>query len=62
MAKILVKPKKDRLVRDPVTMRKIPDEGIEVDEFNLYWARRLLAGDVEKAAPAATEPATAQHE
>lgn len=34
-------------VRDPLSKRHIPDEGVEVQESS-YWVRRLAAGEVVK--------------
>lgn len=42
MAVILIKPSSPGLkVRNPVTGRHIPAEGIEVQDTDTYWARRL---------------------
>ncbi|HLJ65184.1 MAG TPA: DUF2635 domain-containing protein [Stellaceae bacterium] len=43
---IHIKPVPGRLVRDPATLRPLPPEGIEVEETNVFWYRRLTAGDV----------------
>jgi hypothetical protein len=48
-------PAPGRKVRNPVTRRHIPEEGIEVSESDIFWCRRLIAGDVvlvELAEPA----------
>lgn len=42
-----------RRIRDPKTMRLIPDAGIEVADTDPFWFRMLKAGDV------ATQPAPA---
>ena len=42
---MFVKPKDGLKVRDPVTMRHIPDAGMEVPETS-FWMRRLADGDV----------------
>lgn len=47
-------------VLDPVTKQFIPPEGISVDDFDLYWHRRIADGDariVEPQAPATTKAA-----
>jgi Protein of unknown function (DUF2635) len=41
----------DRQVRDPITRALVPPEGREVNENDLYWARRLRDGDVVPADP-----------
>lgn len=40
----IVPSNKGVILRDPVTMRPIPEEGAEVQE-NSYWRRRLADGD-----------------
>lgn len=61
-----IKPAKDLVVRDPVTKEAIPEEGVEVSEFDLYWAARLRDGDVLRddatsatVPPAQEDPSTA---
>lgn len=45
------------VVRDPVTRQPLPAKGGIVPD-NVYWTRRLLAGEVEPAeAEAEVEPA-----
>ncbi|KAF1041302.1 MAG: hypothetical protein GAK35_03392 [Herbaspirillum frisingense] len=44
-----IKPADGLIVRDPVTKQAIPAEGVEVGEFDLYWAARLRDGDVVRA-------------
>ena len=34
-----------------------PVEGIEVDPTNVFWARRVLAGEAVEAPPAPVKPA-----
>lgn len=46
MEKIVVKPRKGLLVRDPKT-REILAEGGETKPLTKYWRRRLRDGDVE---------------
>lgn len=46
MTTMKVKPAKGVKVRDPKTMKHIPEEGINVEESS-YWIRRLNAGDIE---------------
>ena len=41
----------DRQVRDPRSGALGPPEGREVNEHDLYWARRLRDGDVVPADP-----------
>ena len=44
--KIKVKPARpDLIVRDPITMQKIPVEGAEI-ELNSYWQRRIQDKDL----------------
>ncbi len=47
------------VIRDPHTRRQLPPEGADVPE-NIFWTRRLLAGEVvrveESAQPAGDEP------
>lgn len=44
--KLFVKPAAGRLVRDPVTLQALSDDGAEVTRSS-YWLRRLRDGDVE---------------
>ena len=41
-----VKPAPGRTVRDPTSMAKLPDEGREVKDGDLFWVRRIRDGDV----------------
>lgn len=43
---VLVIPKKDLKVRDPITKEHLKPEG-EVLERSIHWIRREIAGDVE---------------
>jgi hypothetical protein len=44
-----LKPAPGRMVRDPRNMKLLPAEGREIREpLNLFWRRRLRAGDVVK--------------
>ena len=43
---MFVKPAPGLKVRDPKTLRHIPEEGIEVPDTDTFWHRRLLDGDV----------------
>lgn len=45
---IKVKPAEGRNVRDPHTMQLVPPEGRDVNERDVFWARRLRDGDVVK--------------
>lgn len=47
------------VIRDPETMRLLPEEGAEVPENN-FWIRRLRGGDVVRidAEPTGREPVT----
>jgi hypothetical protein len=49
---ITVYPVPGRLVRDPVTGRYVPAEGLDVSSTDLFWAKRLLDGDVTTTKPA----------
>ncbi len=42
-----IKPKEGVLVRDPITLRIVPPEGITVSEHDLYWHRVVNDGDFE---------------
>jgi len=42
---MFVKPKPGVKVRDPKTLRHLPEAGREVPD-SAYWMRRLAAGDV----------------
>lgn len=57
-ATINVKPAPGRLVRDPQTGMRVPDEGRAVPRTS-YWLRRMHAGDlveVVEVVEAAPEP------
>lgn len=41
-----IKPADGLKVRDPETKELIPADGVEVSEYDLYWAARLRDGDV----------------
>jgi hypothetical protein len=41
-----VKPAPGRTVRDPHSKAKLPDEGREVNDGDLFWVRRVRDGDV----------------
>lgn len=51
-----VYPVPGRRIRDPKTMRLIPDAGIEVADTDPFWFRMLKAGDVSTV-QAAAQPA-----
>ena len=46
-----VKPAPGLKVRDPETKDYLPAEGREVNDFNLYFVRRLRDGDVVRFTP-----------
>jgi len=56
-----VKPAPGRTVRDPISKAKLPDEGREVKDGDLFWVRRLRDGDViveqPRTVPRRHEPA-----
>ncbi|MCY0854338.1 DUF2635 domain-containing protein [Cupriavidus sp. D39] len=55
---MFVKPAPGIRLRDPVTKQFIADEGQEVDDFDLFWIRRINDGDAIKVdAPVAAKPA-----
>lgn len=53
-------------MRDPKTMRFIPETGIELKELSTYWSRRIQSGDVvvvekqEQAAPKTAKASNAK--
>jgi hypothetical protein len=51
---MLVFPAPGLRVRDPATRAFVPDDGLEVSDTDLLWARLIRDGDVvtQKAAPA----------
>lgn len=56
MTFIKVKPRPGLIVRDPVTLLPIPEEGIVVEKYHAYWCRRIRDRDVtEHPADDATE-------
>lgn len=63
--KIYVVPTPGRRVKDPVSLRLIPGEGMRVPK-NKYWVERLKAGDVKlgkgekSSAPAKEEAAPSE--
>ncbi|SSW66607.1 hypothetical protein AVE30378_02146 [Achromobacter veterisilvae] len=50
-----IKPRAGLQVIDPVRKQFMPEEGMEVDDFDLYWARRLRDGDVVRASTSASD-------
>lgn len=46
MSYVTVKPVPGRLVRDPLTMQPIPEEGLRVQR-TVFWTRALRDGDVQ---------------
>ncbi|MEQ8318766.1 MAG: DUF2635 domain-containing protein [Rhodospirillales bacterium] len=60
--KLILKPSSaDLVVRDPVTLERLPAAGKSV-ELSPYWRRRLRSGDVERVKPAAPKKKTDQPE
>lgn len=49
-----VKPAPGRTVRDPASMAKLPPEGREVMDGDLFWVRRIRDGDVTVEAATAS--------
>jgi hypothetical protein len=41
-----------RLIRDPRTMLRVTDAGLEVPDFDPWWNGRLADGDISKSPPA----------
>lgn len=56
----LLVPGPGRRVRDPISLRVLPDAG-DYKPLTTYWLRRLQDGDVLDATPA-TQPSAAQEE
>ncbi|CAB3783284.1 hypothetical protein LMG28688_01616 [Paraburkholderia caffeinitolerans] len=66
---MFVKPAPGVLLRDPVTKQLlssspvegvkttvVPDEGMQVDDFDMFWRRRLRDGDAVRAISPKTAP------
>jgi hypothetical protein len=51
-----IKPAAGLSVFDPVRKQFMPDEGMEVDPQDFYWARRLRDKDVVLATPPGATP------
>jgi hypothetical protein len=49
-------------VRHPVTKVLLPDDGLEIDELETFWVRRLLDRDVVMVEPEKTADAPAAPE
>jgi hypothetical protein len=47
-----VYPVPGRAVRDPVTKHVLTEDGLEVSEHDIFWARRIRDEDVTTTAPA----------
>ena len=45
---MLIKPVADKKIPHPVRGGYLAPEGDEVNDFDVYWQRRLADGDVEK--------------
>lgn len=52
-----VYPVPGRVVRDPVTKHVLTDEGLDVSEHDIFWARRIRDEDVSTTPPAKVEAA-----
>jgi hypothetical protein len=52
-----VKPAPGVKVRDPRTLKFIPEAGIELKEMSTYWVRRIECQDVIVVAESAPQPA-----
>lgn len=46
-----VYPVPGRAVRDPVTKHVLAEDGLEVSEHDIFWARRIRDEDVTTTAP-----------
>jgi hypothetical protein len=59
---MFVIPKAGIIVRDPVSKKSVPATGRHVDDYDVYWHRRIRDKDVTigtpPAKPAATTTAT----
>lgn len=53
-----VYPVPGRAVRDPVTKHVLTEDGLEVSEHDIFWARRIRDEDVTTTAPEKVEAAT----
>ena len=58
---MLVKAAPGLALRDPETMLRIPDEGIEVCEHSPLWNRMLADGDVVRVEAEPPAPAAEEH-
>ncbi len=59
MQRIFIKPAAGKVVRDPVTRRRLPEDGVFVS-VSTYWRRRLKDGSVTKSRPAAEKKPAAE--
>ena len=48
---MMIKPVRGRMVRDPVTLALMPEEGRNIDDRDPFWRRRLRDGDVQVVEP-----------
>lgn len=55
---MMIYPVAGRLVRDPATGRELDASGIQVNDQDFFWLRRLADGDVTTKAPAKTKEAS----
>lgn len=59
---MMVYPVPGRAVRDPVTKHVLTEDGLEVSEHDIFWARRVRDGDVTATAPKKEAPTETQGE
>ncbi|MEF3068068.1 DUF2635 domain-containing protein [Pandoraea apista] len=57
---MFIKPAPGIKLRDPVTKEFIPESGQEVDDFDLYWVRRINDGDAVRVTSETAEPPSAK--
>jgi Protein of unknown function (DUF2635) len=46
-----IKPAPGIQTRDPVTLTLLPEEGMEVSDYDIFWNQRVDQGDVIKVSP-----------
>ncbi|VVE12898.1 hypothetical protein PCA20602_02729 [Pandoraea capi] len=57
---MFIKPAPGIKLRDPETKQFIPESGLEVGDFDLYWIRRINDGDAIRVTAEIPEPASAK--